>query len=42
MGFDYIIQYKCGVENTVADVLSRVCSASLLLIAISHIQSDLL
>lgn len=42
MGFDYIIQYKSGVENTVADALSRVSGASLLLMALSHIQSDLL
>ena len=42
MDFDYIIQYKSGVENIVADTLSRVFSASLFLLAISHMQSDLL
>ena len=42
MGFDYIIQYKSGAENTVADALSRVSGASLLLMALSHIQSYLL
>ena len=42
MGFDYTIQYKSGAENVVADALSRVSSTTLLLIAISHIQSDLL
>ena len=42
MGFDYTILYKSGVENVVADALSRVTSASLLLMVISHIQSNLL
>jgi len=42
MGFDYTIQYKSGVENVVVDALSRVSSATLLLMAISHIHSDLL
>jgi len=42
MDFDYTIQYKSGVENVVADALSKVSSATLLLMAISHIQSDLL
>jgi len=42
MGFDYIIQYKSGVENTVTDTLYRVSSASLLLMAISHVQYDVL
>jgi len=42
MGFDYIIQYKSGEENVVANTLSRVFGTSLLLMAISHIQSDLL
>jgi len=42
MGYEYIIQHKSGAENTVTDALSRVSSASLLLMAISHIQSDLL
>jgi len=37
MGFDYIIQYKSGVKNIVADILSRVSGSSLLLMAISHI-----
>ena len=42
MGFDYTILYKSGVENVVADALSRVTGASLLLMVISHIQSDLM
>jgi len=42
MGFDYIIQYKSGAANNVANGLPRVSSASLLLMALSHIQSDLL
>jgi len=42
MGFDYNIQYKSGVQNAVADTLSRVSGSSLLLMTISHIQSDLL
>ena len=42
MGYDYIIQYKSGAENTVADALSRVSSATLLLMALSQIQSNLL
>ena len=42
MGFDYVIQYKSGIDNVVADALSRVFSASLLLMAISNIQSDLM
>ena len=37
VGFDYIIQYKSGSENVVADALSRVSSATLLLMAISHV-----
>ena len=42
MGIYYTIQYKSRVENIVADALSRVTSATLLLMAISHIQSDLM
>ena len=42
MGFDYVIQYKSGSDNLVADALSRVSSSSLLLMAISSIQSDLM
>jgi len=42
MGFNYIIQYKSGVDNIVADALSRVSGASLLLMAISHSQADLM
>lgn len=41
MGFSYEIQYKSGTENKVADALSRVNGAELLLMAISVIQSDL-
>jgi len=37
MGFDYVIQYKSGVNNTVADALSRVTGASLLLMALTNI-----
>ena len=42
MSFDYEIQYKSGVENVVADALSRVLGSSLLLMTISIIQSDLM
>jgi len=42
MGFDYTIHYKSGVQNVVADSLSRVSVSSLLLMSISHILSDLL
>jgi len=42
MGFDYVIQYKSGSENLVADALPRVSSSSLLLMAISTVQSDLM
>jgi len=42
MGFDYTIQYKSGAENVVADALSRVTSPTLLLMAISHLQYDLI
>jgi len=37
MGYDYIM-----AENIVADALSRVSSAALLLMVVSKIQSDLL
>jgi len=42
MGFEYIIQYKSGSENMVADALSRISSSSLLLMAVSTIHSDLM
>jgi len=42
MGFDYIIQYKSGTENIVADALSRVQGTEFLLMALSTINSDLL
>jgi len=42
MGFYYTIQCKSGVQNVVVDTLSRVSGSSLLLMNISHIQSDLL
>ena len=42
MGFDYIIQYKSGTDNVVADALSRVQGSELLLMVLSTISSDLL
>lgn len=41
MGFDYIIQYKSGTENIVANALSGVQGAELLLVALSTINSEL-
>jgi len=42
MGFQYEIHYKNGVENKVADALSRVQGSELLLMAVSTIQSNLI
>nr|XP_009762104.1 PREDICTED: uncharacterized protein LOC104214174 [Nicotiana sylvestris] len=40
--FDYVIEYKKGVENKVADALSRVSGAELLALLVSATDSDLL
>nr|XP_033514864.1 uncharacterized protein LOC117279428 [Nicotiana tomentosiformis] len=42
MPFDYVIEYKKGVENKVADALSRVSGAELLALVVSITDSDLL
>ena len=42
MDFGYMIQYKSRVDNVVADALSRVPSATLLLMAMSTIQPNLM
>lgn len=42
MGFEYEIQYKSGQENIVADALSRVQGAELLLMAVTTVHSDLM
>ena len=41
IGFDYEIQYKSGVENKVANALSRVRGAEIISMAISVISGDL-
>ncbi|XP_074327831.1 uncharacterized protein LOC141665748 [Apium graveolens] len=41
MGFDYEIQYKGGVDNKVADALSRVQGSEILCLTISVVNSDL-
>lgn len=41
LGFDYEIQYHKGVENNVADALSRVQGAEMLCMAITVISSNL-
>lgn len=41
LGFDYEINYKKGVDNKVADALSRVTHAELLQMAVLSIHSDL-
>lgn len=42
MPFDYNIEYKKGIENKVADALSRVTGAELLALVISNTNSDIL
>ena len=42
MGYDYEIGYKKGKKNVMADVLSKVQSSELMLMAISVISSDLI
>nr|GEW94209.1 putative mitochondrial protein [Tanacetum cinerariifolium] len=42
LGYNYEIQYKKGVENQVADALSRITSGDLLSIAVSSLNSNLL
>ncbi|GJV00143.1 retrotransposon-related protein [Tanacetum coccineum] len=42
LGFDYEIQYKKGVENKVADALSRVHSGELLSLLLTSVDSQLL
>ena len=42
MGYSYDIHYKKGKDNIVADALSRLPSAQVLLLSTSVIQSDLL
>lgn len=42
MPFDYVIEYKKGVKNKVADALSRVSGAELLALVVSITDSDLL
>lgn len=40
LGFNFEIQYKKGIENTVADVLSRFSSGEILQLTLSTISSD--
>ncbi|KAJ0601569.1 putative nucleotidyltransferase, Ribonuclease H [Helianthus annuus] len=42
MGFDYEIVYKKGVENKVADALSRVQGPTLSAISVSHLHPSLM
>jgi len=42
MGFQYVIEYREGSENTVANTLSSVHGAELLALAISSITSNVL
>lgn len=41
LGYDYEIQYKKGVDNVVANALSRVQGAEILCLVITVISSDL-
>jgi len=42
MDFQYEIHYRSGIENTVADALSRVQGAEVLPFAVFSIQSNVL
>ena len=42
MGYDYEIGYKKGKKNVMADILSKVQSSELMLMAISVISSNLI
>ena len=42
MGYDYDISYKKGKENLVADALSRMNSAKLMVMAVFGISSELM
>lgn len=40
-GFDFLIEYKKGPENTVADALSRVSQSQLLALSVSSVHTEL-